>query len=161
MGHLLLDMLDDVRRVPDGHCTWRFRRHLAEDGAHQLIFGAATRYDPEIQAAFSAYVQLRHHEVGARTSRAEESSTLCVLLTPRHDGHRPWDTTMVRTHGPSQLTEGELRAFDQVWNRSGEPDPVTELELHADVGRVRPRWWTGRSQGSAKPDHGTPAFQQA
>lgn len=95
MGHLLLEMLDDVPHVPDGHCKWRFRRHLNDDGMRQLIFGGATRFAPDIQGSFSAYVQLRHHEVTERTGGAEEASTLGVLLTPRHDGYRPWDTSCV------------------------------------------------------------------
>ncbi|MGW6208434.1 hypothetical protein ACWF9B_32920 [Streptomyces sp. NPDC055089] len=117
-GHLLLDMLDDVPSVPDGHCKWRFRRHLDSDGTRQLIFGAATRFDADVQAAFSAYVQLRHHEVGARTGSSDESYTLGVLLTPWQDGYRPWDTSMARVQGPSRLTDEELRVFDETWNRS-------------------------------------------
>jgi hypothetical protein len=81
-GRLLMDMLRDVPQVPDEHCKWRFRRMLDEDGTRQLIVGAATRFDPVIQASFSAYIQLRHHEVTSRTGRTEDSSTLGVLLTP-------------------------------------------------------------------------------
>lgn len=121
-GHLLIDMLDDVPRVPEGHCKWRFRRHLTQDGSRQLIFGSVTRFDRDIRAAFSAYVRLHHHEVGTRTGRAAESTTLGVLLTPRHDGHRAWDTAMVRTHGESDLTEKELAASRRLWNRGGDRD---------------------------------------
>ncbi|MFI5657941.1 hypothetical protein [Streptomyces sp. NPDC051684] len=117
-GRLLLEMLDDVPHVPDGHCKWRFRRQVDDDGLRQLIFGAATRFAPEIQASFSAYVQLRHHEVQQRIGAAEETATLGVLLTPRHDGYRLWDTTMVRTHGLSQLTAEELQVYGDLWNRS-------------------------------------------
>ncbi|MEV0694124.1 hypothetical protein [Streptomyces sp. NPDC050388] len=117
-GHLLLDMLRDVPQVPDEHCKWRFRRMLDEDGTRQLIVGAATRFDPVIQAGFSAYVQLRHHEVTSRTGRTEESSTLGVLLTPRHDGRRPWDTSTVRVHGDLELSEEELRVYSEGWNRA-------------------------------------------
>ncbi|MFJ6712856.1 hypothetical protein ACIQOF_17965 [Streptomyces sp. NPDC091265] len=115
-GRLLIGMLDDVRHIREGGCKWRFRRHLTHDGARQLIFGAATRFGPDIQAAFSAYVQLRHHEVGTRSGLAEVSTTLGVLLTPRHDGYRAWDTTMVRTHGQSHRTEVELKTFADLWN---------------------------------------------
>ncbi|WP_143203824.1 hypothetical protein [Streptomyces sp. CB02400] len=119
-GHLLLDMLRDVPEVPDEHCKWRFRRLLEEDGARQLIVGAATRFDPIVQASFSAYVQLRHHEVTARTGMAEESSTLGVLLTPRHDGVRPWDTNVVRVHGDLDLSEEEIQVYSEAWNRAAE-----------------------------------------
>ncbi len=39
------------------------------------------------------------------------------MLTPRHDGVRPWDTSMVRVHGPSTLTPEEVSDFDELWNR--------------------------------------------
>lgn len=119
-GHLLLDMLRDVPEVPDEHCKWRFRRLLEEDGARQLIVGAATRFDPIVLASFSAYVQLRHHEVTARTGMAEESSTLGVLLTPRHDGVRPWDTNVVRVHGDLDLSDEEIQVYSEAWNRAAE-----------------------------------------
>lgn len=123
-GHLLLDMLRDVPQVPDEHCKWRFRRMLDADCTRQLIVGAATRFDAEIQAAFSAYVQLRHHEVTARTGRTDDSSTLGVLLTPRNDGLRPWDTSMVRVHGDLELSEEELRVYGEAWNRGLEDSAV-------------------------------------
>ncbi|MFI8861224.1 hypothetical protein ACIGW5_32355 [Streptomyces prasinus] len=124
-GRLLLDMLRDVPQVPDEHCKWRFRRMLDEDGTRQLIVGAATRFDPVIQASFSAYVQLRHHEVTSRTGRTEASSTLGVLLTPRRDGKRPWDTSMVRVHGDLELSEEELRVYSEGWNRPLEDGTVS------------------------------------
>jgi hypothetical protein len=123
-GHLLLDMLRDVPQVSDGHCKWRFRRMLDDAGTRQLVVGAATRFDPVVQASFSAYVQLRHHEVTSRTGRAEESSTLGVLLTPRRDGKRPWDTSTVRVHGDLELSEEELSVYREAWNR-GTQDSAT------------------------------------
>ncbi|MBK3646834.1 hypothetical protein [Streptomyces sp. MBT33] len=119
-GHLLLDMLRDVPQVPEGHCKWRFRRMLDEAGNRQIIVGAATRFDRVVQASFSAYVQLRHHEVTSRTGRAEESSTLGVLLTPRYAGKGLWDTCTVRAHGDLPLSEEELSVYRDAWNRGAE-----------------------------------------
>ncbi|WP_078613206.1 hypothetical protein [Streptomyces katrae] len=81
-GHLLLDMLRDVPGVPEGHGKWRFRRLLDADRTHPLIVGVATCSDRTIRVAFTAYAQLRHHEVTTRTGRTEESSALGVPLTP-------------------------------------------------------------------------------
>lgn len=117
-GRLLLDMLREVPDVPENHFKWRFRRMLDETGTRQLIVGAATHYDHVTRDHFSAYVLLRHHEVTARTGLHEESSTLGVLLTPPRDGRRPWDTSTVRWHGPSDLDEEELRRLDRLWNHS-------------------------------------------
>ncbi|MGA4967102.1 hypothetical protein [Streptomyces pseudogriseolus] len=124
-GRLLLDMLRDVPQVPDEHCKWRFRRMLDADGTRQLIVGAATRFDPVVQASFSAYVQLRHHEVTSRAGRTEDSSTLGVLLTPRRDGKRPWDTSTVRVHGDLELSEEELQVYSEAWNRAFDEGTVS------------------------------------
>ncbi|OYP19185.1 hypothetical protein CFC35_35760 [Streptomyces sp. FBKL.4005] len=127
-GRLLLDMLRDVPEVPDEHVKWRFRRQLDEAGTRQLIVGAATRFGREIQGAFSAYVQLRHHEVTSRTGRTEESSTLGVLLTPRYDGVRAWDTSTVRVHGDLQLSEEELKVYSEGWNRPSDETALAAPE---------------------------------
>ncbi|MGW6865137.1 hypothetical protein [Streptomyces sp. NPDC054901] len=124
-GHLLLDMLRDVPEVPEGDCKWRFRRLLDADGTRQLIVGAATRFDRTIKVAFTAYVQLRHHEVTTRTGRTDESSTLGVLLTPRRDG-RLWDTSTVRVHGDLEIPPEDLRIYSDVWNRVLEDGVVVD-----------------------------------
>ncbi|MFD6936961.1 hypothetical protein ACFWAP_12560 [Streptomyces goshikiensis] len=127
-GHLLLDMLRDVPDVPEGNCKWRFRRLLHADSSRQLIVGAATRFDPTIQAAFTAYVQLRHHEVTTRTGRTEESSTLGVLLTPRPAGGRPWDTSTVRVDGDLGLPPEDVQLYSDVWNRAFEDGDVVDRD---------------------------------
>ncbi len=124
-GHLLLDMLRDVPEVPEGDCKWRFRRMLDADGTRQLIVGAATRFDRTIQVAFTAYVQLRHHEVTTRTGRTDESSTLGVLLTPRWEG-RSWDTSTVRVHGDLEIPPEDLKIYSDVWNRALEDGDVVD-----------------------------------
>lgn len=120
-GELLLDMLDDVPDAADDESKWRFRRKLDSDGKRQLILGCTTRFNDVIQASFSDYVLLRHHEVTERTGLAHESSALGVLLTPRSDGVRPWDTTCVRIEGPSELTAEDLEEL-QIWNRTMQTD---------------------------------------
>lgn len=117
-GRLLLDMLDDVTRVPDGDLKWRFRRQLNADASHQTLYACATHFDSSVQAAFGSYVQLRHHEVSERTGRPDDLATLGVMLTPNLNGRRPWETTMVRTYGPSGLTDEEINMYDQLWNHN-------------------------------------------
>jgi hypothetical protein len=116
-GQLLLDMLDDVVQVPDDHLKWRFRRHLNAEATRHTVYACATRFDHDVQAIFGSYVQLRHHEIAERTGRPDDLVTIGVMLTPNYGGKRPWDTSLVRTYGPSDLTEDELTMLDQVWNR--------------------------------------------
>ncbi|WP_436961489.1 hypothetical protein [Streptomyces sp. SudanB182_2057] len=116
-GRLLLDMLDDVVQVPDDQLKWRFRRHLNAEATRQTIYACATRFDRDVQAIFGSYVQLRHHEIAERTGRPDELVTIGVMLTPNYGGKRPWDTSLVRTYGPSDLTEEEFTTLDRIWNR--------------------------------------------
>jgi hypothetical protein len=76
-----------------------------------------TRFDSGTQSVFASYVMLRHHEVAARIDRPDELATVEVLLTPTHSG-RPWNTTMIRTHGPSNLRPEEVTEFDRLWYHS-------------------------------------------
>jgi hypothetical protein len=117
-GQLLLEMLDDVTEVPDDHLKWRFRRQLNADGTRQTVYACATRFDEHIRDAFGSYVELRHHEVAERTGRGEELLTVGVMLTPNYSGKRPWDTTMLRVFGASQLTEEEVAQFSELWNNN-------------------------------------------
>ncbi|MGW1564207.1 hypothetical protein ACWCQ1_48360 [Streptomyces sp. NPDC002144] len=69
-----------------------------------------------MEAAFQSYVLLRHHQLHQQTGLAEQTSTLGVLLTPRTDGSRPWDTTLLRTEGDNDLTSEEVARYTQLWN---------------------------------------------
>lgn len=115
-GQLLLDMLADVAEVPAGECKWRWRRSIDPSGTRQLIFGCATRFGPDVQAAFQSYVLLRHHQLHQQTGLAEQTSTLGVLLTPTTAGERPWDTTLLRTEGDNNLSTEEVEHYTQLWN---------------------------------------------
>jgi hypothetical protein len=118
-GQLLLDMLDDVTRVSGGDTRWRCRRQLNADASRQTLWACMTRFDSGTQPVFGSYVMLRHHEVAARTGRPDELATVGVLLTPNDRG-RPWNTTMIRVHGPSDLTPEEVTEFGRLWNRTPE-----------------------------------------
>ncbi|MEU9882555.1 hypothetical protein [Streptomyces phaeochromogenes] len=132
-GQLLLEMLDDVTQVPAESTKWRFRRQLNADATRQTVYACATRFDEQIQAIFGSYVQLRHHEVAERIGRPDGLVTVGVVLTPSRSGRRPWDTTMIRVHGPSTLTDEEAAEFGKLWTRTPRrPDPRCYV-------KVRPR----------------------
>jgi hypothetical protein len=61
-------------------------------------------------------VQLRHHEV-YETVGADGSSLITVgmVLTPRSDGVRPWDTTMFAASGDLELDDDDVAEFRKVW----------------------------------------------
>jgi hypothetical protein len=67
------------------------------------------------RAAFQSWVLLRHHEraPAGQLDRLDQALTVSVLLTPRSDGVRDWDTTVIAVSGDPQLTEEELGRFSQ------------------------------------------------
>lgn len=114
MGGTLLSWLHDVTRVGLEETRWRFRRVNFPDRP-QLIFAAATRWDEAINSAFSMYVALRHEEVFNAFDGDEELLSVGVLLTPRWDGRRAWDTTMVAVRGDLEINEEYRRAAEELW----------------------------------------------
>ena len=118
LGELLLSMMHEVAGVDDSETKWRFRRYLFAPPEPQLAFGACSRFSELHREAFNRWVMLRHHEFTRDIERTEDVVTVGVLLTPRSDGLRPWDTTMVRAAGDLQLTGEELKALNELWNTS-------------------------------------------
>jgi hypothetical protein len=115
LGQLLFEMMEQVMQAPDGQSLWRFRSFVTPDGRLQLGFGACTRFGPEIQGAFGYWVMLRHHQRAQDIGGAHDLVTVGVLLTPRYDGLRPWDTTMARVEGEIDLTAEELDRLLELW----------------------------------------------
>ncbi|WP_141722989.1 hypothetical protein [Micromonospora matsumotoense] len=140
LARALLVMLDEVAKAPEGHVMWRMRTFRFPPGKPQLIFMASNKLDESVRHGFSAFVMMRHHEFGESTGTTEELASVGVLLTPRSDGLRPWDTTMVRVSGMVEFEPGELEAIQELWSGSrivGSP--------------TRPRKkWTSKAKRSAK-----------
>lgn len=121
IGRYLGEAFDQVSQERRDGVVWHLRRVFGGLGATQLGFGACSQFNDLIQAAFSAWVQLRHHEFTERLSAGSATPvTVGVLLTPRGDGHRPWDTTMSAVAGRIALPAEELAAFVEVWRNEDE-----------------------------------------
>lgn len=72
--------------------------HAGPPLAQQLILGAATRLGRDIQVAFTAFVQLRHHEGSTGTGRRQECP--------------------VRVHADREPTEDAPRVHRETWDRT-------------------------------------------
>jgi hypothetical protein len=67
------------------------------------------------------YVALRHQEILELLGADGNFFSVGVLLTPREDGRRWWDTTMVATRGDLQLDYEYRKAAERLWpDRSAE-----------------------------------------
>jgi hypothetical protein len=109
MGRLLLSMMDEVIDIPKGRVK-RFTRsiRLPTPGVPHLMFSVCSEFSPDVQNRFSNLVILRHYDFGVVRGRHEDLTTVAVMLTPRYDGVRPWDTTMIKLVGDLELTEHEI-----------------------------------------------------
>lgn len=114
----VLRWLDEVVKEEEGTTRWWFRRMIWPDRPY-LIFGAASRHNEVVGDSFASYVSLRHQQMLELIPERTDVMTVGVLLTPRTDGLRPWDTSMAATRG-DQHFEPDLRAaLERLWGGLG------------------------------------------
>ncbi len=113
LGQYLIAMLEELVDNPAQDVNMQHRRFFFGQG-RQLCFSVASRFDELVQATFSAWVRLRHRDRQTQTGEIEQSITVAVLLTPRPDGGRRWDTTMIAVQGDLGLTEEQITTWRQV-----------------------------------------------
>lgn len=118
LGEAILKWLGDLAGSSDDETRWWFRCMSWPDRPH-LVFGAASRHDKLVEDAFGAYVMLRHQQHLELTPERGEMMTAGVLLTPRYDGLRPWDTTMSATRGAQGFEPAFRAALERLWGPLG------------------------------------------
>ncbi|MFJ5879794.1 hypothetical protein [Kitasatospora cineracea] len=116
LGRLLLDALAAAFTAPAGNTTWRMRTFLAGPDQDQLGFVVCSVLTDITRAAFSSWLRLRHHERGEQSGTGPFRS-IGVMLTPRSDGYRDWDTTMAAIDGDPELTDDEIHSYQELWNK--------------------------------------------
>jgi hypothetical protein len=111
MAETILSWLDQVQGASAAAVWWRFRHYIYFGRVH-LIVGVTNQNRDEIREAFGHLVRLRHIERGERSPGHAEMVTVGVLLQPRSDGRRPWDTT-------AGMVEGVL-PHEPIWREAAE-----------------------------------------
>lgn len=135
LAETVLKWLGDVAKTEEGTTRWWLRRMIWPDRPY-LIFGAATRHNELVADAFSAYVSLRHQQMLELIPERTDVMTVGVLLTPRADGLRPWDTSMAATRG-DQHFEPDLRAaLERLWGALGSDTTHAEDEVDEILDQV-------------------------
>ena len=95
-------------------------------GEVHIELGAGRLY----QEMFTYWVQLCHYELQQRADNREDQVSIGVQLTPRCDGRRPWDTTMVvAVSGEIDFTAEELVALRSVFDSETPPAPSASASL--------------------------------
>jgi hypothetical protein len=124
IGRALIHGLQAVTTTDVDETRWWFRRIVGPDDATRSVhlgFGACSWCTELQREAFRIWVQLRHHEMQEITEEREEMLTVGVLLSPRNDGMRPWDTTMVAIAGAANYTYSEVAAMRTLWKAFDDP----------------------------------------
>lgn len=117
LGSLLYSELKEKSELED--VRWRFRTFLPSiPGGYQVSFAVCSVYNETTANAFQAWVMLRHSERG-EDEDISAARSIAVLLTPRWDGLRPWDTTLLVVEGDLQLSEETLASYTEFWGRRG------------------------------------------
>jgi hypothetical protein len=136
IGNFILAAMEEVDHEAEGGIAWRMRSVRGRDGQTHLGFGACSSpHTDEIQDVFGWWAQLRHYDLLERTSAHKDVTTVAVLLTPRRDGQRPWDTTMCAVSGDLSFSDEELTGLRSLW-----PTPP-EWEWPPDEAEGAPRAW--------------------
>jgi hypothetical protein len=116
IGRNIRDAKTEMLQADPDHMFWRLKILRGPAGQAHLAFGACSRpHSTEIQELFSWWVQLRHHDALVARKDLEHLTTVGVLLTPRNDKRRPWDTTMSAVSGDPGFSAEELEALRTVW----------------------------------------------
>ncbi|MFD4231384.1 hypothetical protein [Streptomyces sp. NPDC058545] len=110
LGRLLLNALAAVTGAEPGTTVWRMRTFGVGPDRDQLGFAVCSQLTTQTRSAFSGWLRLRHHARG-ETADITHLTSVGVLLTPRTDGRRDWDTTVIALTGDPELTDEELRSF--------------------------------------------------
>jgi hypothetical protein len=126
LGRRLFDQLQTASETePNGPGSWNAHRVFMAEQNLQLLFVVSNWPSEMIEQGLHWYVHLKHDDFAA--SDGETSMSVAVLLTPRKDGRRRWDTTLAAMKGPADL-DPEVRAlYEQLWClRSAVPDDVEQ-----------------------------------
>jgi hypothetical protein len=114
IGRYLIDAMTDVAKAQSG-IAWKLRNVRGPAGGVHLGFGACNRpHSDEVAAMFSLWVQLRHYDM-AKITGDVGLTTVAVVLTPRKDGTREWDTTMSAVSGELKFDAEQLALLREMW----------------------------------------------
>jgi hypothetical protein len=134
VGRLLLTHMSRAPRVDTGTTRWDFRRYLLGETDLHLAYGVCNQFTDLHKEAFRQWGMLRHHEwiTAVEPDRRSDATTVTVMLTPRHDRVRPWDTTLFAFFGEMTFDSDELESMRSLWNNPQNFAPDIEIESGGD-----------------------------
>jgi hypothetical protein len=119
MADTILRWFEQVQAAPPKAAWWRIRNYIYFGRMHLLI-AVTNQTDPIVREAFGHLVRLRHIERGERSAADADITTVGVLLQPRSDGRRPWDTTAGMVEGLIEVSPEERAGMERMWGSMDE-----------------------------------------
>jgi hypothetical protein len=131
VGRLLLTNMSKAPRVDIGTTRWDFRRYLLGETDLHLAYAVCNHFTDRHRYAFKLWGMLRHHEwiTHLEPDRRSDATTVTVMLTPRYDKVRPWDTTLFAHFGERPLDDDELESMRSLWNNPQNSATEPEIEV--------------------------------
>lgn len=126
LGRTLLRRLDYCAAARPGEMRAQHKIAYVDDSRIQLIFTVMGQLTVTDQDYFRVYA-LHRRQVFLRSSGAQGPVlpwTVAVALTPRRDGRRPWDTTVIATNGPEIYDDQEFEDIGRAFVSQGGRDQV-------------------------------------
>lgn len=123
VGRYLLDALGAARSYAGDGVKAQARTILPAHGEPWLGFMVTNRYDEIIRNGVESWVMLRHSQRRDVTDWTS-ALTVGVLLTPRRDGYRPWDTTIIGVKGEATLDPEVEASALAAWGSPYDNEPT-------------------------------------
>lgn len=117
LGRLLLRRLIlCAEAAPDGHRMYHRIMYIGQ-GSLQVTFTTMSQLTDHHQEIYKSWLLLRRQEFLEKSGALGPIYpwTVGVLLTPRPDGPRPWDTTTISTNGPPAYDPAEYARLTETF----------------------------------------------
>jgi hypothetical protein len=126
LGRLLLRHLDHCASANPSELAVQHRVIITGSGRLHLAFSVYSQLTQYHRQDYQTWLLLRRQQflrdVGAEGSDLPWS--VGVLLSPRPDGPRPWDTTMIATNDGPAFDEEEFDSLTQVFAQAAGNEPA-------------------------------------
>jgi hypothetical protein len=134
IGRRLLTHMGQAPEVGVGTTRWDFRRYLLGETDLHLAYTVCNQFTDLHKEAFRQWCMLRHHEwiSAVEPDRRPDATTVAIMLTPRHDRVRPWDTTLFELFGEIVIEADEVASMQRLWNNPKTRVPETDPESGGD-----------------------------
>jgi len=124
LGRMLLRRIDYCALSPADVLRAQHRVTFIDDGQLHLSFSVYSQLTGYHRQLFETWLLLRRQTFLERSNQQgpEYPWSVAVLLTPRPDGTRPWDTTVLATNSGPTYDDTEYQAIADAFSQDGTGD---------------------------------------